>query len=118
MVKDGIKLLVDNAEEQETLRMLREYRDEVIVDKKGKKRQHTFQECADYLTREGRKNKFGGVSWYQTNCRRQYHKHYCSGKNKTIDEVKNDDVKNDDVKKEDREEVENKVKEQEEKEEE
>jgi len=82
-IVDGVKLLVDNPEEQETLRMLKEYREEEVIGKNKKKRPHSFQECALYLTQEGRRNKFGSINWYATNCRRHYYGHYLSGKGNT-----------------------------------
>jgi len=81
LIKDGLKMLVDNKEELETIKMIQEMRDTPVI-KNGKKKYPTFKDICDYLTKEKRKNKFGGISWYPTNVRKFYYNNdYRSGKN-------------------------------------
>jgi hypothetical protein len=80
LIKDGLKLLVDNKEEMETIRIIQEMRDTQVM-KNGKLKNPTFKEIAEYLTKEKRKNKFGTYSWFIPNVRKYYFNNdYRSGK--------------------------------------
>jgi hypothetical protein len=93
IIKDGLKLLVDNKEEQETIKMIKEMRDTPII-KNGKTKYPTFKEIAEYLMKEGRKNKFGSVNWFVQNVRKFYYDNsYCSGKGNTKNKVPKEEEK-------------------------
>jgi DNA invertase Pin-like site-specific DNA recombinase len=73
--KDDEKVLIDDDEEQRTIAMIKELRNTIVIKKlkKGEKKVNMpFLDIAKVLTREKRKNKDGGVSWYPSNVKRIY----------------------------------------------
>lgn len=70
VVKDGVKVLVENKDEMRALTRIMELVDEKYKDHKGKLKNHSLAEIARIMEREGFKNKVGNVNWYPTTIKR------------------------------------------------
>ena len=73
--KDGEKVLIDHAEEQRTLSIIKELRNTIVVKKsqKGERKMNmTFQSIAKSLEKSKRKNKEGNSRWFASYVRKLY----------------------------------------------
>ena len=86
LVKDNIQFLIDDEDEQNTLKIINDLRTTKVKTKKGLMKPMTYQAIAEELIKLGRKNKIGIANWYSSQVRKYFNGGHFTSKRKAEEE--------------------------------